>query len=124
MQTELALKTMTRRGSIATGRAPEAQPLVSAEEAKDYSGQLRLRIPQSLHRQLALAADQEGVSLNTLLVHLLSGNQRELHLIRSQVIVQNSRQLHVKVVARETKYVSANNQGVEFFGAPSLFELL
>ena len=31
----------------------------------DYSGQMRLRIPPSLHRQAAIYADREGVSLNT-----------------------------------------------------------
>lgn len=99
---------------------PEALP--KEAEGKDFSGQLRLRIPQSLHRQLSIAADREGVSLNMMLVYLLSGNYREHHLVRNQVIVQNSRQLHVNVVARETKLVTANNQTIEFFGAPVLYE--
>jgi antitoxin HicB len=38
-----------------------------------YSGQLRVRMPKSLHRDLAAAADNEGVSLNTFIVALLSG---------------------------------------------------
>jgi predicted RNase H-like HicB family nuclease len=32
---------------------------------QEYSGQFRLRLPKSLHRQAALIAEREGVSLNT-----------------------------------------------------------
>lgn len=38
----------------------------------DYSGRVTLRLPKSLHRALAHAAEDEGVSLNSLLVNLLS----------------------------------------------------
>ena len=37
-----------------------------------FSGQFRLRVPRSLHAWLAARADLEGVSLNTLVVQLLS----------------------------------------------------
>lgn len=37
-----------------------------------WSGKLTLRIPKTLHAQLAELADEEGVSLNQLIVHLLS----------------------------------------------------
>ncbi len=39
---------------------------------KKYSGQLRLRMPASLHRELARQASLEGVSLNTYLLCLIS----------------------------------------------------
>jgi predicted RNase H-like HicB family nuclease len=39
----------------------------------DYSGRFVLRLPRSLHRQLAERADAEGVSLNTLCLTLLAG---------------------------------------------------
>ena len=38
----------------------------------DYSGQFKLRIPKSLHRQLAINAKREGVSMNQYCVYLLS----------------------------------------------------
>jgi hypothetical protein len=41
---------------------------------KTYSGQLRLRMPPSLHRELTENAEREGVSLNTLLIYLISRN--------------------------------------------------
>ncbi|MCK4376007.1 MAG: type II toxin-antitoxin system HicB family antitoxin [Candidatus Brocadiae bacterium] len=39
-----------------------------------YSGQLRIRLPRNLHRNLASAAEHEGCSLNTFIVSLLSQN--------------------------------------------------
>lgn len=48
------------------------RPLPEPQTIKPYSGQLRLRIPKTLHERLSLTADYEGVSLNTLMVHLLS----------------------------------------------------
>jgi predicted RNase H-like HicB family nuclease len=47
-------------------------PLPAAAEVQSYSGQLRLRLPRSLHGALALRASEEGVSLNSLLVTLIS----------------------------------------------------
>lgn len=41
------------------------------EPQEDYSGQLRLRMPKSLHRQLSLRASEEGVSLNQYVVYEL-----------------------------------------------------
>ncbi len=50
-------------------RIPEPEP-------QDYSGELRLRMPPSLHRRLALTAKKEGVSLNSYLNNVLSGAVR------------------------------------------------
>jgi antitoxin HicB len=41
---------------------------------EDFSGQIRLRMPRSLHRKLAVEARSEGMSLNTYLLSLLSEN--------------------------------------------------
>jgi hypothetical protein len=38
----------------------------------EFSGNIRLRLPESLHRALTELADREGVSLNTLMVTLMS----------------------------------------------------
>ena len=40
----------------------------------EYSGQFKLRIPKSLHRELVNNARKEGVSLNQYCVYLLSKN--------------------------------------------------
>ena len=42
------------------------------QESNDYSGRITLRLPRSLHRELAWSAKQEGVSLNQLLASVLS----------------------------------------------------
>jgi len=39
---------------------------------KEYSGQIRVRLPKSLHARLASKAEDEGVSLNTLMIQYLT----------------------------------------------------
>jgi antitoxin HicB len=39
-------------------------PIPEPRPADQYSGKFNLRIPRTLHRQLAEAAEDEGVSLN------------------------------------------------------------
>jgi predicted HicB family RNase H-like nuclease len=50
----------------------EGSPLPAPRPQPTYSGQLRLRMPKSLHQAMAARADQEGVSLNTLALTYLS----------------------------------------------------
>jgi predicted RNase H-like HicB family nuclease len=53
---------------LATGNeVPEPQ------EAPQYSGRFVLRIPKSLHRDLANEAETEGVSLNSFVSNVLAG---------------------------------------------------
>ncbi len=54
---------------IADGRTiPEPETLDS------YSGQFKLRIPKSLHKQLAEHSKREGISMNQYCLYLLSKN--------------------------------------------------
>lgn len=48
----------------------EELKLINFEEK--YSGKILLRLPKSLHRQLVLQAESEGVSLNTCIVNSLA----------------------------------------------------
>ncbi len=57
---ELTLETYEEKG----WPLPEPSVLRSPE----YSGQFRARLPRSLHQQLAVRAEAEGVSQNTLVV--------------------------------------------------------
>lgn len=50
----------------------EGSPIPPPRPQPAYSGQLRLRMPKSLHQAMAARADQEGVSLNTLALTYLS----------------------------------------------------
>jgi RNA polymerase sigma-B factor len=50
-----------------------ASPAREPEEPKAHSGRLLVRMPPSLHTQLAQTAEREGVSLNTLVTGALAG---------------------------------------------------
>lgn len=47
-------------------------PVPEPRTAKDFSGKVNLRMPKSLHRDLARQAEEEGVSLNQLMVSYLA----------------------------------------------------
>lgn len=44
------------------------------ESAENYSGQFKLRIPKSLHMELAEKSKEEGISMNQYCLYLLSKN--------------------------------------------------
>ena len=46
-------------------------------QAPEYSGRFNVRIPKSLHQRLAETAEREGVSLNQLVLSLLSRGEAE-----------------------------------------------
>jgi antitoxin HicB len=50
----------------------DGDTLPPPDAAASYSGNIRLRLPASLHRRLDERAGADGVSLNTLMVSLLS----------------------------------------------------
>lgn len=50
----------------------DGRPLPKPETVQEYSGQIRLRLPRSLHQQASRLAEREGVSLNTFLISSLS----------------------------------------------------
>ncbi|HHY22592.1 MAG TPA: toxin-antitoxin system HicB family antitoxin [Bacilli bacterium] len=52
------------------GRKIPEKKYYSSED--DYSGKLTLRMPKSLHRELAQAAAEEGVSINQLILSYIS----------------------------------------------------
>jgi len=59
--------------------APTAQRGDAARAREDeggHSGRLLLRMPQSLHAELARAAEREGVSLNGFITNVLSAAVR------------------------------------------------
>jgi antitoxin HicB len=57
------------------------KPIPKAEKEIPYSGQLRLRMPKTLHALLSSKAEQENVSLNTYIVMLLSQGHIEKKLL-------------------------------------------
>ncbi len=54
------------------GYTPPSQRRPSGRRPKGDSGNVRVRMPRRLHKELAEQADREGVSLNTLIVTYLA----------------------------------------------------
>lgn len=65
------------------------EPLPQPEKISSFSGQLRLRMPKSLHSTLAIEAEGEGVSLNTHIVNLLSERHIEKKLLNKIDAIEN-----------------------------------
>jgi antitoxin HicB len=64
-------------GEVAAGLMLEVmmedgKALPPADAVADYSGQLRLRLPRSLHETVSQLATAEGVSINTLMLSLIA----------------------------------------------------
>ena len=47
-------------------------PIPKPENVEGYSGKFNVRLPKSLHQRLAIEADREGVSRNTLVLYKLA----------------------------------------------------
>ena len=47
-------------------------PIPLPERTENYSGKFNVRLPKSLHQRLAIQAEEEGVSLNQLVLYKLS----------------------------------------------------
>ena len=52
----------------------EGQEIPRPDGLDGYSGQFKLRIPKSLHRQLSEHSKREGISMNQYCLYLLSRN--------------------------------------------------
>lgn len=78
---------------------PEPAPIDTGE----YSGRFVVRLPQSLHRQLAQRAQQEDTSLNTLVVSLLSAGMGRWseRASRPSMIVNRTYEITIKPFQRE-----------------------
>jgi len=50
----------------------DRKPLPPEDAVADFSGQLRLRLPKSLHEEVSRLATAEGVSINPLLLSLVA----------------------------------------------------
>lgn len=81
----------------------KGKPLPEPTGLDAFSGQLRLRMPKSLHRKLAEAARREETSLNQYIVYLLS----EQHAYRdSELAMAGSAPASRKVSEDKAKYGS------------------
>jgi len=65
------------------------KPLPLPEKVMPYSGQLRLRMPRSLHAVLSREAEDENISLNTYIITLLSERHIEKKLLNKIEALEN-----------------------------------
>lgn len=59
-------------------------PLPKANQDTEYSGKYLLRMPKKLHKELVETAEEDGISLNLLLVNLLS-SRLPVHRIEQKI---------------------------------------
>jgi predicted RNase H-like HicB family nuclease len=57
---------------ILESMAEDGTPIPEPRKMKPYSGELRVRFPVDLHARLTALAEQEGMSLNSYIVYLLT----------------------------------------------------
>ena len=68
----------------------EGWPIPEPRLEPRYSGQFRLRLSKSLHAWLADRAHQEGVSLNTLVLEILSRARGTVETVDSEVLLHGA----------------------------------
>lgn len=71
---ELYLETMKEDG----------EEIPAPDIVQPFSGQVRLRLPKSLHAGLSIRAKKEGISLNTYMVQLLA-EKHSLRLVKNAI---------------------------------------
>ena len=61
----------------------DGYPIQEPDDMRQYSGQFKLRIPKTLHRQLSEHSRQEGISMNQYCLYLLTKNDA-IHVLNRQ----------------------------------------
>jgi antitoxin HicB len=69
---EAAHEARVAAEAIVAAMRDHKRPIPPSDIVTDYSGNIRLRLPRTLHADLSRRADAEGVSLNALMVSMLS----------------------------------------------------
>lgn len=92
----------------------EKKALPEPNYSQGYSGQIRVRLPKSLHGRLASMAEDEGVSLNTLMIQYLSEgltSKRE-HISFEKVldVIKSTTEIHRWDLGKvESKWIGQSN---------------
>ncbi|MEW6737034.1 MAG: type II toxin-antitoxin system HicB family antitoxin [Acidobacteriota bacterium] len=88
---EHALREIKQVVSLVLADLQESdEPIPEPLSLREYSGKIVLRMGEDLHRQLALEAVQQGLSLNTLICNRLS-QMRELVAVTLPDVAKKSR---------------------------------
>lgn len=70
----------------------------------EYSGKFVVRLPKSLHQSLAHRAEQEGISLNSYVVHLLGERSAATAIQRELVDQLSAMREHMTTISPDTTY--------------------
>ncbi|MCL2007220.1 MAG: type II toxin-antitoxin system HicB family antitoxin [Treponema sp.] len=70
--TEAFEKIQSEMEGWVESKLAEGVPIPEPINERQFSGRLGLRVPKSLHANLAMAAEREGISLNNYLLYKLS----------------------------------------------------
>jgi len=87
-------------------------PVSSSLYNTDFSGKFTFRIPKSLHRELSLAAEEEGLSLNQYLLYLITKNHYETQRSGRSDIKRSihTKEISIKVVQEEVASLWEQNR--------------
>jgi predicted RNase H-like HicB family nuclease len=101
----------------------EGLPLPKAQPLSSYSGQFRLRIPRSLHHQLTVIAEQEGVSLNQFILTILAARVGSERIARLERVVERlaNRLLQPCAQATSTEMDVSGMYSPWYGGAPVVY---
>lgn len=101
----------------------EGLPLPEARPLSSYSGQFRLRIPQSLHHQLTVMAQQEGVSLNQFILTMLAARVGGERIARLESVVERmaNRLMQPCAQATNTEMAVSGMYSPWYGGAPVVY---
>ena len=88
---EKASKELLVAGKLYIDALAQKGNLPEPDKLKQFSGQIRVRFPKSLHAVLSYEAEKDGVSLNTFIIHLLTERnivnqlKREIEELRAEL---------------------------------------
>jgi antitoxin HicB len=87
--------------------------LPDEEKIFPYSGQIRLRMPKSLHADLSYRAKDEGVSLNTYIVTLLSERHMGRNLVKEVAALKRKLEIMYSQIMSNTYNVNRSIHKIE-----------
>lgn len=90
-QEEATQEAITIAQDMIEIKEEDGDPIPNPHKKREYSGQFRLRLPQSLHESLSVEADREGLSLNSYLIYLIT-KQSTVHSIEKLYIRESLKQ--------------------------------
>ena len=109
-QTEALEELQTAAKAFFASLKKHHRAIPAPETITHYSGQLRLRMPRSLHAELAKGARREGISLNTYILTLLSSRAAQQtirdNLMKTEIPARTASPKSISESALKEKYPS------------------